>query len=125
MAEERAEDEKEAKRNLLRLQQSLPDHLVTPPSAKKRITPVVIALSRDVPAYAKDKIVQEVMRLMPGRFDVLDIEEYFGVDTVAMQQVLVAKKSVLMHVDAGITKVSRFHPDPYPIPYPVLIPTQP
>ena len=47
------------------------------------------------------------MRLMPGRFVVLDIEEYFGVDAVAMQEALVAKKSVLMHVDAGITKVRR------------------
>ena len=52
------------------------------------------------------------MRLMPGRFEVLDIEAYFGVDAVAMQAVLAAKKSVLMHVDAGITKVRRPRPDP-------------
>ena len=112
MAEERAEDEKEARRNLVRLQQYLPDHLVTPPSGTIRCTPAVIALSRDLPAYAKQKILEEVMRLMPGRFEVLDIEAYFGVDAVAMQAVLAAKKSVLMHVDAGITKVRRPRPDP-------------
>ena len=52
------------------------------------------------------------MRLMPDRFVVLDIEEYFGVDAVAMQAVLVAKKSVILHVEAGITKASSISPSP-------------
>ena len=52
-AQERAEDEAEAVRNYTRSKQYIPEELVAPPSAQRRMAPVVVALSRDLPAYAK------------------------------------------------------------------------
>jgi len=50
----------------------------------------------------------EVKRLLPGHFITVDNPDAaFGVDAAAIQHALNARKSVLVHVDAGMTKVSR------------------
>ena len=53
-----------------------------------RPRPVVIALSRDLSAYSKRNIHQEVTRLMPGLFISLSSTANMGIDIHSMQQVL-------------------------------------
>ena len=101
------EDEAEARRDRARLTQYIPDHLLNPPSSKTRLNPMVIAIARDVSAYGRRKLHGELTRLLPGLFITLDVDAPYGIDSVAMQTVLDSQCSIIMPVDAGLTRLSR------------------
>lgn len=105
MLEERLEDEREAVRESLKHRQYISDGVLfaQPPRPK----PVIIALARDLPGYAKRKISQEITRLMPGQFIALDCFENMGFDFHGMQHILDTGKCILMTVDHGLTRLTR------------------
>ena len=92
---------------MVRLKRFVPDQLLVVPPLKHRLNPVIIALARDIPAYAKRKLHEELTRLLPGVFITLDFTHGHGVDTAAMQSVLDAQRSVVMSVEPGLTRDTR------------------
>ncbi|RYH20766.1 hypothetical protein EON65_22485, partial [archaeon] len=105
LEEERLENEEEAKQERRKHMQFLPDSVLH--SAPTRPRPVIIALSRDLPAQAKKKIYQHLVTSMPGTFVYLNAEVNFGLDVQAIQTVFDAKKCAIINVDHGITRATR------------------
>jgi len=56
--------------------QYLPDVVLY--TVKPRPRPVIVAIARDVAAYAKARIQREVTRLMPGVFVTMDHKDNMG-----------------------------------------------
>ena len=81
LEEERKDDEQAKKERLKRLQ-FIPDAVINH-EHPDRPRPTVIALGRDLPAHAKDKIREEVTKLMPGLFVYLDNDKNMGLDILA------------------------------------------
>eukprot|EP01034_Spumella_vulgaris_P022575 gene22575-28708_t len=105
LQEERTEDELEARNERLKHKQYLPDSVLL--VCQPRPRPVIIALSRDLSQFAKQRIHAEVTRLMPGLFVTIDHKENMGLDFKAMQSVLDSGKCLIMSVDHGLTRVTR------------------
>lgn len=105
MLEEREEDDKEAQMEREKLLQFLPDAAMQPTVHRKR--PALVCLSRDLPAYAKARIHAEMQVMMPGLFVTLNIEDNMGFDLLAMQAILDSKKSIMLYIDPGMTKITR------------------
>eukprot|EP01032_Pedospumella_encystans_P016914 gene16914-19277_t len=105
LQEERMEDEKHAIEERTKHRQYIPDAVLHVSITRPR--PVVIALSRDLSAYSKRKIHQEVTKLMPGLFISLNNTANMGIDIHSMQSVLDSGKCIIMEVDPGLTRVSR------------------
>ena len=108
MEEERREDDEQAKKERLKKLQFIPDRAINHEMAD-RPRPTVIALGRDLPKHAKNKVREEVTKLMPGLFVFLDHEKNMGIDIHAMQAVLDAQKCIVMMVDQGQTRISRIN----------------
>lgn len=106
MEEERREDEKEAVEERLKKVQFIPDHALFHPHPN-RPRPVIIGLGRDLPGNAKTRIMQEVTRLMPGLFVYLDHPANMGLCLQDMQAALDAKKSIIMTLDHGLSRMTR------------------
>ncbi len=97
----RAEDLKASgKRNTF-----VPDEILDDFGERPR--PVIIMLTRDIPARSKGCIHRELTRFMPGGFITLDQKENYGVNGYAIQTVLDGGRNVLMNIDHGLTKFSR------------------
>lgn len=105
LAEERLEDDKLAKTERTKHRQYLPDAVYLPAPTRPR--PVVIGLSRDLSRFSKMKIHSEITKLMPGLFVYLSKETNMGLDASTMQSILDSRKSILMDVDPGLTRLSR------------------
>ena len=75
--------------------------------ARDRPRPVIVLITRDLPARSKSRIHSDLTRAMPGQFVTVDIPEDHGVDSEAMQRVLDAKKNLIMAGDYGLTKRNR------------------
>lgn len=106
LQEERLEDDKEAMLERNKKLQYIPDHLMQVSLIRPR--PVLIAMTRDIPGYAKIRMHTEITRLMPGMFVTLDIGgDNMGLDLRSMQSVLDANKSIILSVDHGLTKLTR------------------
>jgi hypothetical protein len=106
LEEERREDDEQAKEERLKRLQFIPDQAINH-EHPERPRPTVIAIGRDLPAHSKNKIREEVTKLMPGLFVFLDHDKNMGLDILAMQSVLDAKKCIMMMVDQGQTRQSR------------------
>lgn len=107
LQQERVEDEEEARREKARLTQYVPDHLLQPIIPNSRLNPMVICISKDVPAFSQRKLLEELTRLLPGLFVTLEVDAPYGIDRASMQAVLTAGSSIIMSVDAGLTRLSR------------------
>ncbi|CAM9224005.1 unnamed protein product, partial [Ectocarpus fasciculatus] len=105
MQEERHEDDLQAKAERLKKRQYVPNEVLFDAPARPR--PLILAFGRDCSAFAKNKIIYETRRSMPGIFVHLDIPEKMGLDLAQMQDVLDARKSILMSVDYGMTRIAR------------------
>lgn len=105
MEEERREDDKEAKLVRAKAKQFLPELFFT--NVKARPRPVIVALSRDIPGYAKTRMHNEITKLMPGIFVSLDVDENMGLDADLMQKILDSQHSIIMTVDVGLTRFTR------------------
>jgi hypothetical protein len=68
---------------------------------------MVICISKDVPAFSQRKLHEELTRLLPGLFITLEVDAPYGIDRASMQAVLTAGSSIIMSVDAGLTRLSR------------------
>lgn len=108
MEEERREDDEQAKQERLKKLQYIPNRAINHEMVD-RPRPTVIALGRDLPKHVKNKVREEVSRLMPGLFVYLDCAENMGINIHAMQSVLDAKKCIIMMVDQGQTRISRIN----------------
>ena len=105
MEEERFEDATEAKQERAKRRQYVPDSVLY--EHKVRDRPILLALARDIPGHLKQKIHDEITKNMPGLFVVLDVTENMGLDLGAMQDILDSKKSIILSVDHGLTKITR------------------
>lgn len=105
LQEERIEDDNEAKSERFVRIQYVPHSVLY--NAPVRQRPVIIAFSRDVPAYSKEKIITEITSLLPGIFVRMDVPKNMGIDLAEMQFILDAGKSIMLSVDHGLTKVTR------------------
>lgn len=73
-----------------------------------RPRPMVVMISRDVPAYAADKIVESLLVNLQGVFVFLNkIPKFTLNDMKSMQAVMRAGRSCLMRVDAGLGRATR------------------
>lgn len=72
-----------------------------------RDRPLILAIARDVPAYAKNMIFKEITQAMSGVFVTLDIPDNMGINTKAMQTVIDSKKNIILMIDHGLTKRTR------------------
>lgn len=106
MQEERQEDDIQAKAERLKKRQFVPNDVLF--DAPNRPRPLILAFGRDCSAFSKNKIIYEIRKSMPGVFVHLDLpNKMMGLDLTAMQDVLDAKKSILMTVDHGLTRIAR------------------
>lgn len=105
LEEERIEDDREAVYERLKHRQYIPDHAINSFPLQRR--PIIVALARDVPAYTKDKIFNYITTNMPGRYITVDNESNCGFNVESMQAVLDANKNIILHVDHGLTRLSR------------------
>jgi len=108
MEEERREDDEQAKIERLKKIQFIPDSAMYHPHPH-RPRPVIIALGRDLPEHCKNKMLEEVRKIMPGLFVFLDCPVNMGLDIADMQNCLDAKKCIIMMVDQGLTRSSRLN----------------
>ena len=106
MEEERREDDEQAKKERLKKLQFIPDRVIHHEMVD-RPRPTVIALGRDLPKHVKNKVREEVTKFMPGLFVYLDNKKNMGINIHEMQDVLDAKKSIIVMVDQGQTRISR------------------
>ena len=104
MEEERREDEILAKAELQKLKQYLPESVK---ECLPRPRPVMICIARDISAFLKRKIIQEITKYMPGMYINLDIPGGMGLDPLLIQEVLDSKHSVILSIDQGLTEVTR------------------
>lgn len=107
MAEERHEDDIQAKAERIKKRQYVPDDVLFNAPARPR--PLILAFGRDCSAFAKSRIIYEIRKAMPGIFVHLDIPDKLGLDLTLMQDVLDAKKSIMMTVDHGLTRIARIN----------------
>ena len=105
LEEERLEDEKEAQEERFAKQMFVAHKVLFDAPTRKR--PVIIAFSRDVPGFTKEKIISEITSHIPGLFVRLDEDHNMGIDVHAMQEVFDAKKCIIMSVDHGLTATTR------------------
>jgi hypothetical protein len=105
LEEEKAVDEHEAMLARFKKKMFIPEAAIRAPIERAR--PVLVCLSRDLPAHAKEKIHREMTVSMPGLFISLDLETNMGLDVIAMQSVLDCKRCIIASVDHGLTKTSR------------------
>ena len=105
MQEERKEDEIESQLERLKTKQFLPDNITKVPFNRPR--PIIVALGLDLPAYARKRILERITGAMPGVFVSLSIEKNMGLDVKVMQTVLDSKRSIIMTVDHGLTRLTR------------------
>eukprot|EP01041_Mallomonas_annulata_P004421 gene4421-8802_t len=106
LEEDRHEDEREASSERLKRRQFVPDAVLYEQKARPR--PLLVAYSRDIPGYLKEKIHKEMTFSMPGEFVSIDVTtSNMGLDLTLMQSILDAKKSIIMSVDHGLTKITR------------------
>ena len=105
MEEERLEDDKEAKaERFAKLMYISKDVMYDAPERQR---PVILAFSRDVPGFSKEKLISEITRQLPGMFVRIDCDGNMGLNLNDMQAVLDAKKSIIMSVDHGLTRTTR------------------
>jgi len=106
MEEERREDEIRAREERFKQVQFIPDHAMYHPHPT-RPRPVIIGLGRDLPGQAKSRIIQEITAKMPGLFVFLDSPTNMGLCVKEMQAVLDAKKSIIIMLDHGLSRMTR------------------
>ena len=105
LEEERLEDEKEAQSERFAKQMFVAhDTLFEAPTRNR---PVIVAFSRDVPGYTKEKIISDITAQIPGLFVRLDEDKNMGINVHSMQEVFDAKKCIIMSVDHGLTATTR------------------
>lgn len=75
MAEERHEDEVQAKAERLKKRQYAPNEVLFD---AKRLRPLILAFGRDCFAFEKNRIIYEIRKSMPGIFLHLDFPEKMG-----------------------------------------------
>jgi len=105
LEEERREDEIEAQAERLRKKQGLSEKVLR--TYKKRERPVVVAFSRDVPAFQKNEIFKAITRSMPGMFVTVDQKENMGINVQVMQDIIDSHKSIIVTVDHGNSRLTR------------------
>lgn len=105
MLEERDEDEAQAKAERFKRMQYVPDAVLYEQPQRER--PLLLCFSRDLPGYAKNKLIHALRESMPGVFMLLDRPDKMGLDINDMQDALDAKKSIMMTVDPGLTRITR------------------
>ena len=105
LEEERLEDEKEAQTE--RFSKGMFVSHDTLFDAPTRNRPVIIAFSRDVPGFTKEKIISDITSQIPGLFVRLDEDDNMGINMNSMQEVFDAKKCIIMSVDHGLTATTR------------------
>lgn len=105
LQQDRLEDERLAMEERKKHRQYLPDSVYVPAPTRSR--PVIIGLSRDLSKITKQKIHDEVTKLMPGLFVYLSEEKNMGINQEAIQAVFDSRRSVIMDVDPGLTRLTR------------------
>lgn len=105
MEEERMEDDTEAKAERFAKLMYISSEVMY--DAPERQRPVILAFSRDVPGFSKEKLISEITAHLPGMFIRVDSDGNMGLNLDDMQAVLDAKKSIIMSVDHGLTKTTR------------------
>ena len=105
LEEERREDDIEAQKERIKKRQGLSDKIMY--TYKKRERPVVIAFSRELPAYAKSEIYKHITLDMPGNFVTIDQPDNMGINIQHMQDIIDTHKSIILTVDIGITRLTR------------------
>jgi hypothetical protein len=69
-----------------------------------RPRPIMVAVSRDIPSWARRMIIKKMMEMLPGAFARVDME---FMDTNILQSALDAGQSLIVDVDIGIGAATR------------------
>ena len=69
--------------------------------------PKVIIFGRDVPAHAKERMLQALYHDLPGCFIRVSVRKNLGIDLYAFQRVLDAGQIVVADADVGISQSTR------------------